>query len=157
MIVIFAYLACSLIVASQLYQYARFHKVLKAQDDDNNHLNYQECSWLWYLSQTSLAIVSIYFSISSTDATNKAVFIVLSGLFLSNIILGVTFKRIYYNQDGFLYQQRFILFSRIVKIDQVLQSKRTYQIDIQSEILFMERKRALFIQERYQEYLNTQK
>ncbi len=153
MIIIFGYIVGFVIIASQFYRLRKFNATIKEIESDEKQLEYKESSWLWYGSQASLAIISLIINIISTDSTNKAVFIVLTAMFLANVILGVTFKRIYYNDSGFVYQQRFIHFNQIISIEKLNTSNRTYAISIDNdEVLYMEKSRALFIDNIYQMY-----
>jgi len=150
MVIIFAFVSCFIIVATQLYQLIRFLRVLKTETTNNNKLTYKEAPLLWYISQglfMSFAIMMIF--ISNDDIYGRSIFIILSGFFFANLILGITFKRIYYNDLGFLYQQRFIPFTDFISVEPVGRSKKTYQINTKSEILFMEKRRALFIEDIY--------
>ena len=153
MIVIFGYVIGFVIIASQFYRLKRFNDFIKETEINEHHLEYQESSWLWYGSQAILAILSLIINITSIDSTNKAVFIVLTAMFLANVILGVTFKRIYYNDTGFVYQQRYIHFDKVNSIEKLNSSNRTYAIILNDdEVLYMEKKRALFIENIYNVY-----
>jgi len=153
MIIIFGYIVGFVIIASQFYRLKKFATVIKEIESEEHQLEYQESSWLWYGSQAILAIISLIINITSTDSTNKAVFIVLTAMFLANVILGVTFKRIYYNHSGFVYQQRFIHFNRVISIEKLNTSSRTYAISLDNdEVLYMEKRRALFIEGIYHMY-----
>lgn len=153
MIIIFGYFVGFVIIASQFYRLKKFNTTIKEIESDEKHLEYKESSWFWYGSQASLAIISLIINIISTDSTNKAIFIVLTAMFLANVILGITFKRIYYNNLGFVYQQRFIHFDQIINIEKLNTANRTYAISIDNdEVLYMEKKRALFIDDLYKLY-----
>jgi len=137
----------------QLYQLVKLIQVLKKEANNNNKLAYQETSILWYVSQAIFMIfTSVMIFISSNDVYGQAIFIILSGFFFANLLLGITFKRIYYNDSGFLYQKRFIPFDDFISIEPTGKSKRTYQINTKNEILFMEKRRALFLEVVYNNY-----
>lgn len=150
MIIVFSYVVSIIIIGSQLYRLKRFTQVIKNESENGNHLQYNESSWLWYGSQGLLALITMILNLTSTQSTDKAIFIVLTAMFLANLVLGVTFKRIYYNDKGFLYQQRFIPFTAIESIEKANQSGRTYALISGEEVLYMDKKRAVFIQQLYE-------
>ncbi|MDD2592427.1 MAG: hypothetical protein PHG99_01830 [Erysipelotrichaceae bacterium] len=150
MIVIFGYIVAFVIIASQFYRLKKFNDFITENKLDGNPLDYKESSWAWYISQASLAILFLILNFISNDNTEKAMFIVLTAMFLANVILGITFKRIYYNDNGFVYQQRYIFFDDLESIEKLNSSRRTYAITLKNEeVLYMEKKRALLIEDIY--------